>query len=108
MQITPSSGLAPDEIDRLIIEAETSVEKDKELKDLIMLRNRLDSLIKNTRRAMAEYGKSLESRQQIDINTILGEAEECLASDDPAVLDDAFKKAEEAANQLTTLLMVMA
>jgi molecular chaperone DnaK len=108
MQITPSSGLAPDEIDRLIMEAETSVEKDKELKDLIMSRNRLDSLIKNTRRAMVEYGKSLEVRQQQEINGILGEAEDCLTSDDPTVIDDAFKKAEEAANQLTTLLMVTA
>ena len=89
-------------------EAETSVEKDKELKDLILSRNRLDSLIKNTRRAMTEFGKSLEVKQQQEINGILGEAEEALTSDDPAVIDEAFKNAEEAANQLTTLLMVMA
>ncbi|MBO0150407.1 Hsp70 family protein, partial [Vibrio sp. Vb2424] len=30
IQITPSSGLSPDEIDRLIIEAEQSAEKDRE------------------------------------------------------------------------------
>ncbi|HEY8563662.1 MAG TPA: molecular chaperone DnaK [Pyrinomonadaceae bacterium] len=108
MQITPSSGLAPDEIERLIMEAETSVEKDKEMKDLIMSRNRLDSLIKNTRRAMAEFGKSLEVRQQQEINGALGEAEEALSSDDPAVIDEAYKKAEEAANQLTEALLVMA
>ena len=36
MQITPSSGLAPDEIDRLIMEAETSIEKDRRAKELIM------------------------------------------------------------------------
>ena len=108
MQITPSSGLAPDEIDRLIMEAETSVEKDKEMKDLIVSRNRLDSLIKNTRRAMAEYGKSLEVKQQQEINGILGEAEDALSSDDPKEIEDAYKKAEEAANQLTAALMVMA
>jgi len=108
MQITPSSGLAPDEIDRLIMEAETSVEKDKEVKDLIMLRNRLDSLLKNTRRAMAEYGKSLEVKQQQDINSVLGEAEDALSADDPKVLEEALKKAEDAANQLTEALMVMA
>lgn len=108
MQITPSSGLAPDEIDRLIMEAETSVEKDKEVKDLIMLRNRLDSLLKNTRRAMAEYGKSLEVKQQQDINGVLGEAEDALSADDSKVLEEALKKAEDAANQLTEALMVMA
>jgi molecular chaperone DnaK len=108
MQITPSSGLAPDEIDKLIMEAETSVERDKEMKDLIVSRNRLDSMIKNTRRAMAEFGKSLEVKQQLEINGILGEAEEALTSDDLTVIDEAFRKAEEGANQLTTLLMVMA
>lgn len=108
MQITPSSGLAPDEIDRLIMEAETSVERDKETKDLIVSRNRLDSLLKNTRRAMAEFGKSLEVAQQQEINGILGDAEEALSSDDLTVIEEAMKKAEEAGNQLTTLLMVAA
>lgn len=108
MQITPSSGLAPDEIERLIMEAETSVEHDKGLKDLIMSRNRLDSLLKNTRRAMVEFGKSLEVPQQQEINGILGEAEEALASDDPLVIEEATKKAEEAGNQLTAALMVTA
>ncbi|HVE59085.1 MAG TPA: molecular chaperone DnaK [Pyrinomonadaceae bacterium] len=108
MQITPSSGLAPDEIDRLIMEAETSVEMDKEVKGLIMTRNRLDSLLKNTRRAMAEYGKSLEVKQQQEINGILGEAEEALSADDTQVIEEALKKAEDAANQLTEALMVMA
>jgi len=108
MQITPSSGLAPDEIDRLIMEAETSVEKDKEMKDLIISRNKLDSLLKNTRRAMAEYGKSLEVKQQQEINGVLSEAEESLETEDPKTLNAALKKAEDAANKLTEALMVMA
>ncbi len=107
MQITPSSGLAPDEIDRLIMEAETSVEKDKETKDMIILRNRLDSLLKNTRRTMAEFGKSLEVKQQQEINAILGDAEEALAGGDPKEIEDALKKAEEAGKNLTDALMVM-
>jgi molecular chaperone DnaK len=107
MQITPSSGLAPDEIERLIMEAETSVEKDKETKDLIMQRNRLDTLIKNTRKAMTEYGKTLEIEQQQQINGILNDAEESLPETDPTAIQEALKKAEDAANQLTSALMVM-
>ncbi len=107
MQITPSSGLAPDEIDKLIMEAETSVEKDKETKDLIMSRNRLDSIVKNTRRTLIEYGKSLEVKHQQEINNILGEAEEALSDGDPQTINDALKKTEDAANKLTEALMVM-
>src|SRR5687768_15711626 len=64
MQITPSSGLAPDEIELLIMEAEHSVEKDREVKQMIMYRNKLDSLVKNTRKAMLDFGKSLDLEQQ--------------------------------------------
>ena len=105
MQITPSSGLAPDEIDRLIMEAETSVESDKQTKDLIMSRNRLESLIKNTRKAMVEFGKTLPLEQQQEINGILGEAEENLGSEEDAVLQNWLAKVEDAANQLTEALM---
>ncbi len=108
MQITPSSGLSPDEIDRLIMEAETSVERDKEAKGLIMARNKLDSLIKNTRKAMSEFGKGLELAQQKSINGQLNEAEEFVGSDDVVQIEAATKKAEEAANELTAALMVMA
>lgn len=108
MQITPSSGLAPDEIDRLIMEAETSVEKDKEAKDLILAKNRLDSLLKNTRRTMAEFGKSLEIKLQQEINGSLADAEESLSGTDLPELEKALKRVEDAASKLTEALMVMA
>ncbi len=107
MQITPSSGLAPDEIDRLIMEAETSVEKDKETKDLIINRNRLDSLVKNTRRTLLEFGKSLEVKQQQQINGVLNDAEEVLTENDSKAIQDSLRKTEEIANKLTEALMVM-
>ncbi len=108
MQITPSSGLAPDEIDRLIMEAETSVESDRTAKELIMHRNRLDSLVKNTRKAMSEFGKSLSLEQQQEINSVLSEAETALTSNEEVVLQDALAKTEDAANKLTEALMVAA
>ncbi len=108
MQITPSSGLAPDEIDRLIMEAETSVEKDKETKDLIMNRNRLDSLVKNTRRTLVEFGKALDTKQQQEINGILNDAEEVISENDSKLIQEALNRTEEAANKLTEALMVMA
>lgn len=107
MQITPSSGLAPDEIERLIMEAETSVEKDKEMKNLILKRNQLDSLIKNTRKAMSEFGKSLDLQQQQAINALINEAEDFLVSDNLAEIEEAIKKSEKAAAKLTEALMVM-
>lgn len=92
MQITPSSGLAPDEIDRLIMEAETSTEQDKVTKQLIMARNSLDSMLLNTRNAMNEFGRGLSQEQQTQINGVLNEAEGFLKSDSPDAVRAAIEK----------------
>jgi len=105
MQITPSSGLSPEEIDRLIMEAETSTETDRQSKQLILQRNRLDTLIKNTQKAMSEFSRSLSVEQQQEINAVLDEAETVVESDDLNALEQALSKVEDSANQLTTLLM---
>jgi len=105
MQITPSSGLAPDEIEHLIMEAEHSVEKDNQTKELILQRNQLDYLIKNTRRTLTEFGASLSADQQEAINGILTQAEENLRSDNAGEIKAFYSNVEFAANQLTESLM---
>jgi molecular chaperone DnaK (HSP70) len=107
-QITPSSGLAPDEIDRLIMEAENSIETDRHAKEMIMQRNRLESLIKNTRASMVEFGKALPLEQQQEINGILNEAEEALETDDAEVMTEALAKVEQAGIALSEALMTVA
>lgn len=108
MQITPSSGLAPDEIERLILEAEHSIENDRLTKEVIVQRNKLDSLLKNARKTMVEFGKTLPLDQQQEINGILNEAETALETDDEAILKAALANTEKAANKLTEALLVAA
>ncbi len=105
MQITPSSGLAPDEIERLIMQAEQSIEKDRSTKDLIIQKNRLDSLIKNTQKALTEFGSSLPPAQKEAIQTILQQAEEGFESENSEELKAVYTNVEQAANQLTESLM---
>ncbi|HEX8249093.1 MAG TPA: Hsp70 family protein, partial [Pyrinomonadaceae bacterium] len=105
MQITPSSGLSPEEIDRLIMEAETSTETDRQSKQLILQRNRLDTLIKNTQKSLSEFSRSLSADQQQEINGVLNEAEAVLETEDLGALDQALLKVEDSANQLTMLVM---
>lgn len=107
MQITPSSGLAPDEIDRLIAEAELSTENDKQAKQMILERNKLDSLVKSTRRAMSEFGRQLPHEHQLEINGVLNEAEDSLKKEDFGDLKNSFKKVENAANKLTEAMMTV-
>ncbi len=108
MQITPSSGLAPDEIDRLIMESETSVESDRKAKELIVHRNRLDSIIRNTRSAMSEFGRSLEEQDRLAINEVLTRAEEILAeAEEVSAFEQATAEVEEKGAKLTEAMMAM-
>src|SRR5688572_1278998 len=64
MRITPTSGLAPDEIDRLLKEAEESAESDREAKQLLVLRNKLESLLRNTQKSFNQFGGMLSENDQ--------------------------------------------
>jgi len=105
VQITPSSGLSPDEIERLIHEAESSVERDREERELITLKNRLDNLIKNARKAMMEYGKAFPTEEQMEINNILNNAEESMFTDDKKEIELILVKVEETASRITASML---
>jgi molecular chaperone DnaK len=108
MQITPSSGLAPDEIDRLIMEAETSAEKDRESKEAILQKNRLDTLKRNTQKAIAEFGKDLKPEQVDKIQRAIKDAEDAMKTNDLDTIRRALLEIESAANELTNALMSIA
>ncbi len=105
MTITPSSGLAPEEIDRLIMEAEAFVERDRDERELIVQRNKLESLLRNTRRAMAEVGKSFTPEEQQELTSMLATADESVASEDLSQMQAAMMKVEEAAGKITAAML---
>ena len=105
MQVTNSSGLAPDEIDRLISEAESSAENDIVAKEVIMQKNRLDSLIKGTWRAMEEIGTNFTPVEQQGIHATLNEAEKALGTNEMGTVMSAMAKVEEVANKITETML---
>lgn len=105
MQISPSSGLSPDEIDRLIFEAESSVERDKEEREVIQQRNRLENMIKNARKAMAEYGRSFPMEEQQAINGSINEVEAAMPEADLQTVNAMVIKVEEIASKITAAMM---
>jgi molecular chaperone DnaK len=105
MTISPSSGLSPDEIERLIMEAETSSDRDREERELITQRNRLENMIKNARKAMMEYGRGFPLEEQQEINGILNNAEESLITDDLNEIKLILVKVEETASRITASML---
>jgi molecular chaperone DnaK len=108
MQITPSSGLSPEEIDRLMAEAENSVDRDREEREMITARIKLENMIRNARKAMAEYGRSFPLEEQQEINGILNNAEESLKSSDKTEIELILVKVEETASRITASMLAPA
>lgn len=105
MKITPSSGLSPDEIDRLIAEAESSIDLDKRTKEVIGMRNKLDSLVKNTQKTMAEFGKGLSTEERREATKILNEGASAVMSDSPDEITASMTAVEGVAAQLTMAML---
>ncbi len=105
MRITPTSGLSQEEIEGIIAEAESSAESDRARRDKIDLENKLGSLIKNTRRAFAEFGGLLSPENQENGERLLTEGEAALSSDELGDLRMALEGVERLARQLTRAMM---
>ena len=105
MRITPSSGLAPDEIEQLIAEAEAFAETDRGAKEVVVLRNKLESLLRNTQKSFEKYGGMLSSNDQEIASRVFSEAEVATKSDSRGDIDKALTSLERVGGQLTSAMM---
>jgi molecular chaperone DnaK len=101
IRITPSSGLGPDEIVRLIEEAERNQQADKMMKELILTRTRLDGLMDSTRRAFTEFGTMLSEDDQTQARQSLARAELAYRSDELEKMAVALNELEAFGQRLT-------
>lgn len=105
MRITPTSGLAPDEIERIISEAETSAEADREAKEMVILRNRLETLLRNTRKSFVKFGGLLSTNDQDIAERVFRESEAAMKAGDLDEINIALSCIERIASQLTAVMM---
>jgi len=105
MRITPTSGLSPDEIERIIGEAEQSAESDRVLRDRMELDAKLNSMVKNTQRSFLEYGGLLSKDAQESGEKVLKEGKAAVGADSIGEVRMALEAVERLARQLTNAMM---
>jgi molecular chaperone DnaK len=105
MKVTPTSGLSSDEIDRMIVEAQTSAEADRRTRDLIAQRSRLEGLLRNTQRSFAEFGSSLSQGERLAAQDAFVEAEELVKSENVEAIQEGFSRLERVAGLLTMAML---
>jgi molecular chaperone DnaK len=105
MRITPTSGLAPNEIEHLIKEAETFAETDRDAKEVVVLRNKLESLLRNTQKSFTKFGGMLSANDQEIAERVFGEAEEAANAEGRETINKALTALERVAAQITNAMM---
>jgi molecular chaperone DnaK len=105
MRVTPTSGLAPDEIQNLIKEADGFAEADRAAKEVVVFRNKLESLLRNSQKSFEKFGGMLSANDQDIANRVFSEAEAATKSESREEIDKALTALERVAGQLTSAMM---
>jgi molecular chaperone DnaK len=105
MRITPSSGLAPDEIQQLIKEAEGFADSDREAKEVVVLSNKLESLLRNTQKSFTKFGGMLSANDQEIADRVFEEAQAATKTNEREAINKALTALERVAAQLTAAMM---
>jgi molecular chaperone DnaK len=98
--ITASTGLAKEEIDRMVKEAESHASEDRKRKTVIEARNHLDSLLYNTEKTLRENREKVPADLAAEVEAAISEAKESMKSEDENVLKQAAEKLMQRSHRL--------
>jgi molecular chaperone DnaK len=96
IRIEASSGLTPEEIEKMKREAEANAEADKKAKETADKINEADSMIFQTEKQLKEFGDKLSSGNKSAIESSLEELKKAYETRDIATIQPALDKINEA------------
>ncbi len=82
IQITSSSGLSEEEINRMVKDAEANAASDKAKREGIDAKNEADSLIYATEKTLKEMGDKVDSAEKQKIEAAIADLKKAMESDD--------------------------
>lgn len=95
IQITGSSGLDKEEVEKMKRDAELHADEDKKKRELVDLKNQAESIAFQTRKQLEEHGEKVSSEVRGKIESALSNLEEKVKEDNA----DAIKAALDTLNQ---------
>jgi molecular chaperone DnaK len=102
--ITASSGLTKDDIDRMVREAESHAEEDKQRRQEIEIKNQADSLTYNIERQINEHGDKIPAADKSAIEDAIKEVREALKGDDLDRIRQASDALTKASHKMAEVL----
>jgi molecular chaperone DnaK len=100
IQITASSGLSQEEIDKAIKEADLHAEDDKKKRELADARNHADALIYQTEKSITELGDKIDDDTKSNISSAVEALKGVLDGEDAAEIKRLSEELTQASHKL--------
>ena len=100
--ITASSGLAKDEIDRLVEEASRHADEDRRQRDEVETRNIADSAAYNAEKLLTEQGESVPADLKEELQVKIAELREALQGQDMALVSQRLQELQASLQKVGT------
>ncbi|MGC2743254.1 MAG: molecular chaperone DnaK [Candidatus Angelobacter sp.] len=100
IQITSSSGLSKEEVERMAKEAEAHSAEDKAKREEIEARNQLDGMVYQVEKMLKENGDKISGDDKGQVESAVADAKKALEGTDAAAMNSAREKLTAASHKL--------
>ena len=104
IQVTASSGLTKNEVERLVKEAEGNAIADHALRSLIDLRNKADGLVYSAAKTLEEFAEDVDSADKTNLSVQISKTRELAKTQDHEALAKAIDELSRQSYSLTEKL----
>ena len=100
IEIQASSGLADDEVQRMVNDAESHAADDESKRKLIDLRNQADQMVYTTEKTLKEHGDKVDAKTRTEIEQAVNQLKDIQSSDDASAIEKAIEAVTAASHRL--------
>jgi len=104
VEVTASSGLTEEQVERLVEEAATSAVADEALRGLIQLRNKADGLMYSATKTLEEFAEDVDSTDASTLHAQIEKTQSFVSGEDPEALECALEELSQLSYALTEKL----
>ena len=102
--ITSSSGLAKDEVEKMVKESQAHAAEDKQKRELIDARNQADSLAYSLEKLLKENADKVPDAERKPIEEAIAEMRKIAEGDDPAAIKSGLERLQGLSHKLAETL----
>ncbi|MEM9177361.1 MAG: molecular chaperone DnaK [Myxococcota bacterium] len=104
IEVTASSGLSEEEVERLVQEAEGNAAADQALRSLIDLRNKADGLMYSATKTLEEFAEDVDETDASELRAQIEKTGSLVSGQDPGALEAALEELSRLSYGLTEKL----